>query len=300
MKRSRRGTAAALLVAGSLAAVAGGCGDTDLAGSSATVDDEETLQAFVEEEGLSGLAGPYDGERIAVENDGGTRDDIDPLMFWRVVDEKTWEHTMVVDTELGTAESESRVEIVGTLHVLDESMVEYVKPMHHSGVRYAEFVRDPSATGQNGSGQGGDGGAGTQARRGPWVLTAVSGFRAQSDALTMTIDWVRYQGATVDVTVNDPLALLSVPDEIMALSPGEQVTVTVAGPPQGSLVFLHAPRTRVPLQCRPDYTFAGAWTVNRRGRHNVWIEAIARASIFDSEYPDDTLVWGTPYRVLAE
>jgi hypothetical protein len=303
MKKSRRGTAAALLFAGSVVAAltAGGCGETDLAGSSAAVDDDqETLQKFVEEEGLSGLSGPYDGERVPVESDGAAREEIDPLTFWRVVDQKIWEHTVVIDPEAGTAESESRVEVIGTLHILDEGMVEYVKPMHHTGVRYAEFLRDPLGTGQNGNGQGGGDDSATQARRGPWVLTAVSGLRAQSDALTMAIDWVRYQGAAVDVTVTDPLDMFAVPDGIMAFSLGEQVTVTVSGPPQDALVFLHAAWVRLPLQCQPDYTFAGTWTVNRRGRHNAWVQALAHASIFDSEYPDDSLVWGTPYRVLFE
>ncbi len=208
-----------------------------------------------------------------------------------------------MDPDGQTAESTSRVQVFGTLHILDENMVEYVKPMHHSGVRYAEFERIEAWSPQSENGQSESQGAGTQdqARRGPWVLTAISGFRAQSDTLTMSIDWVRFQGASVDVTVTDPLELLAVPDEIMAFGIGDQVTVTVAGPPEGSVLFLHAPPfRRVPLQYQADGTFAGAWTVERRGRHSAWIEAIAHDSIFDSEYPDDTLIWGTPFRVAVE
>jgi hypothetical protein len=40
--------------------------------------------------------------------------------------------------------------------------------------------------------------------------------------------------------------------------------------------------------------------VERRGRHSAWVEAIAHDSIFDSEYPDDTLIWGTPFQVAVE
>jgi len=281
----------------------GGCGDMDPASSPSEVDDETAVREFMETDSYSIVAGPYDGERLSVEGLPLTRDEIDPLSFWRVVEQKIWEHEVVVNPDGQTAESTSRVQVFGTLHILDENMVEYVKPMHHSGVRYAEFERIEAWSPQSGKGQAGAEGSGTQdqARRGPWVLTAISGFRAQSDTLTMSIDWVRFQSASVDMTVTDPLELIAVPDEIMAFGIGEQVTVTVDGPPEGSVLFLHAPPfRRVPLQYQADGTFAGAWTVERRGRHSAWIEAIAHDSIFDSEYPDDTLIWGTPFRVTVE
>lgn len=304
MKKSRRGPVAMtwLAAAVAVALAAGGCGDMDLASTPSEVDDEATLREFMEEDSYSGVAGPYDGEQLDVEGLPLTRDEIDPLTFWRVVDQKIWEHEAVVNPEEGTAECTSRVEIFGTLHILDESGVEYVKPMHHSGVRYAEFERDDTWDQQNGNGQAGAEGSGSQARarRGRWVLTAISGFVAQSDTLTMAIDWIRFQGSSVDVTITDPLELLAVPDEIMAFGIGEQVTVTVAGPPEGSILFLHAPFRRVPLQYTIDGTFAATWMVQHRGRHGVWIEAIAHDSIFDSVYPDDTLIWGTPYVVVEE
>ena len=48
-----------------------------------------------------------------------------------------------------------------------------------------------------------------------------------------------------------------------------------------------------------DGTFAGTWTVSRPGRHTAWVEAMAHGTLFDSEHPDDTLVWGMPYLVGA-
>lgn len=306
MRKMRRGPAATawLAAAVAVALAAGGCGEMDLASSPSAVDDEAVLREFMETDDYSALGGPYDGEQIDVGSIPLTRDEINPLSFWREVEQKIWEHERIVNPEEGTAECTSRVQLFGTLNILDENMVEYAKPMHHSGVRYAEFERDDTWSPQNangsGNGQADGDGAGTQARRGRWVLTAISGFRAQSDTLTMSIDWVRFQGSLVDATISDPLELLAVPDGIMAFGLGEEVTVTVAGPPEGSILFLHAPFRRVPLQYQSDGTFTAAWTVQHRGRHGVWIEAIAHDSIFDSEYPDDTLVWGTPYRVLAE
>jgi hypothetical protein len=46
--------------------------------------------------------------------------------------------------------------------------------------------------------------------------------------------------------------------------------------------------------------FVGTWTVRHPGVHCAGVQALAHDSIFDSEYPDDSLIWAMPYEVAPE
>jgi len=172
------------------------------------------------------------GIREIDHGDGGSRDAIDPLTFWRQITDRDCYRGILFDPATGTAEVTVHRDVWGDLHIVDENMVEYVKPFQHEGIRYANFVRDPDweppggngGQGQGGQGQGDQGSNGGQGqgqinghrhRRGPWVLTELSGFLSHSDTLTISIDWIRVETATVDVTISDPLELKAVPDEIL-------------------------------------------------------------------------------------
>jgi hypothetical protein len=302
--RRTAGVCLAALLSASLFLLAG-CGDTVTVADPSAVDDEEVLRGYLEDDGLFDDMGPYEVGQMALGGSDG-RDEIDPLTFWRVVTGHDCYREIVHDPGEDTAEVTVHREIWGDLHIIDESMVEYVKPFHHAGIRHATFVRDPDwDPPSNGShGHGAIGGQGettrNQYRCGPWILTEISGFLAESDTLTIGIDWIRVQSATVDVTITDPLALMTVPDEIMVFEVGEEVTVTVSGPPEDSILFLHTRRWKSPFQYDGAGAFTGTWTVTRRGRHCAWVEAMARGTLFDSEHPEDTLIWGMPYAVHDE
>ncbi len=308
--------AAAMLAFGLIAFT--GCGDTISMSDPAELDDEATLNEFVDEGGLFDDLGPYEDSAEA----SGDRSEIDPLDFWRVITDRQREVEILIDQTAGTAEMTVYRDVWGELHIVDEDMVEYIKDFHHEGVRYANFVRDaewapprggnPSNGGDQANGgdstnggsssNGGNDREGEQHhyRHGPWELTEVSGFLAHSDTVTVSIDWMRIQGDSVDVTVNDPLELMAVPDEIMHFAEGEEITVTVSGPVEGSLLYLHTRRVKTVLQPTGGSEFSATYTAGRTGRYNLWVQAIARETIFDSEYPDDTLVWGVPYVVAIE
>jgi hypothetical protein len=301
---SKRTTLSAMagLLAASLFVLAG-CGDSITMDEPTAVDDEEILRGFLEDDGIFDDMGPYEAGRTTVGGVGG-REAIDPLTYWRVVTDHECHREVVHDPEEGTAEVTVHRQVWGNLHIIDEQMTEYVKPFHHTGIRYATFVRDPAWETSNGEGHGHGGqgqGTGDQHhfRRGPWILTELSGFRAESDALTVSIDWVRIQSATVDVTITDPLDLMAVPDEILSFEPGEEVTVTVSGPAPDAILFLHRRHWKSPFQYDGE-AFVGVWTVTRPGRHCAWVEAMAHGTLFDSEHPEDTLVWGMPYVVTDE
>ncbi len=275
-----------------------GCGDSVTMSDPAAVDVELMLREFLEEDGLFDDLGPYEAGSMSSEP-SDSRDAIDPLTYWRRITDRDCSRDIHWDPEEGTAEVTVHREVWGILTVIDEDMVEYEKPFHHEGIRYANFIRDEEWQPPNGPPDDQGNGSGHRYRRGPWVLTELSGFVARSDTLTVSIDWIRIQSATVDVTVTDPLDLLTVPDDIMAFDLGEEVTVTVAGPPADAILFLHTRHWKSPLQFDGG-TFTGSWTVNRAGRHNAWIEAMAHDTIHDSEYPDDVLIWGMPYVVAEE
>jgi hypothetical protein len=286
-------TAAILLLT---AFLTGGCGDSISMSDPSAIDDEETLREFLDEDGIFDDMGPYEAGEVSVGQPAG-REMIDPLTFWRQITDRDCYREILWDPEEGTAEVTVHRDVWGVLHILGEDMVEYEKPFHHEGIRFANFARDPDWSPANDT--PGEPGNGEQrrCRRGPWILTEVSGFVAHSDTVTISIDWVRLQSASVDVTIADALNLMTVPDEIMHFVVGEEVTVTVSGPPEDSLLFLHKRLWKSPFQYQGDGTFVGTWTVGRPGRHGVWIEAMAHGTLFDSEYPEDVLIWGLPYMV---
>ncbi len=287
-KRLVLGALAALVTAGALAL--GGCGDAIMSGPS-EVSDEQTLRDLMDEDEFFALGGPYGGEPIDLDYPE-SREGINPLNFWREITDRHINRDIWVDLEEGVAEVEIHGEVWGTFNIVDWEMVQYEKPLHHTGERYAVFELDEQW--KPGEGQG------EHHRRGPWHLSAISGWVSQSDTTTMAIDWVRVQSASVDTTITDPLALMDVPDDIMTFAMGEEVTVTVSGPPDDALLFLHTPLHRSAFQHQGDGTFQGTWTVSCPGPHSAWVEALAHDSLFDSEYPEDVLIWGMPYETAEE
>jgi len=283
------------------ASLLSGCGETLTASDPSSVADEDMLREFVDEDGIFDDMGPYEAGTVAA---GGTgeRDVIDPLTFWRHVTEWDRQVDVSFDPQTGIANVTVQRDVWGVLHILDEGMVEYEKGFHHSGLRYATFVKDEDWEPP----QGGDGGEGAQGdgphrfRHGPWELTEISGFVGESDTLTVAIEQIHVQSLTVDLTIDDPLDLMAVPDEVPTFQLGEDVTVTVYGAPEGAFMFLHTRHWKSPFQHQGGGTYEGTWTVERPGRHCAWIEAMAHDTIYDSDYPEDTLVWGMPYVVEGE
>jgi hypothetical protein len=269
-----------------------GCGDSVTMSSPAGTDDEETIRQMTEDDGFFELPA-YDSEEIAIPGgESRERGEIDPLTFWREVTDVVREREVVIDYEAGTADVTVTRDVWGNLVIVDWDMVQYEKPMHHSGVRYAQYERDPDwAPQQGGQQQGG--------HHRPWILTAVSGVLSQSDTLTVSISSIHIQSASVDTVITDPLALMPVPEGIMTFDVGEEVTVTVTASPPDALLFLNTPRFRTAFTPDGQGTYTGTWTVQSSGHHVACVQAIARDSIFDSEYPDDALIWGMPYDVVA-
>jgi hypothetical protein len=307
MRRRLSGTTAAALLLFLLGLMLAGCGDGITAPVPAGADEEEELRAFIEDHGFFNETGIYGAEAMS-SGGSATREEIDPLTFWREVTDRLVIREVEIDHELGIAEVTVSKEIWGTLNILDEDMSVFEKPMHHEGVRYAVFQRSDDVHPGNGNGQGSQGGEGQDTgngqghrhRRGRWTLTAISGLVANSvETLTMDFEWIRVQSASVDVTITDPSLLMEVPEEIMHFEVGEEVTVTVSGPPEDAILFLHTRRHRSPFHYEGG-VFVGTWTTTHRGAHCAGVQALAHDSIFDSDYPDDSLIWAMPYEVGDE
>ena len=279
--------------------VLAGCGDAITMTDVSELSDEEALREFIEDHGFFDETEIYGAEPM-VSGGSDSREAIDPLTFWREVTERHVVRDLYIDHAEGIAEVTIYKEIWGTLNIIDENMVEYEKPMHHEGTRYVVFQRNDNMTPENDGGHCGETGNTYRHRRGRWTLTDISGLVANSvETLTMDIEWIHVQSATVDVTITDPSALMAVPDEIMHFETGEEVTVTVSGPPEDAILFLHTRGHRSPFQYDGD-VFVGTWTVTHNGVHCAGVQALAHDSIYDSEYPDDSLIWAMPYEVGDE
>lgn len=297
VRRSAVRTIPALVLAGACAVMFSGCGDSLTMSEPPDLTEEETLNEFIDSDEIFDDVGIYDSGQIEI--GGSDREAIEPLIFWREVTDRTCVREMVVDAELGTADAAIEREVWGSLHIVSKDSMEYEKPFHHSGVRYASFIRDEDWEAPNGPPDDAGNGSRRRHRHGPWELVGLSGFVAASDTCTVSIDWMRVQGADVDTTITDPLALIPVPGGIPTFDVGDEITVSVAGPSEDDVVVLHTRHLRARLVFDGS-AFTGSWTVLHPGPHTVWVEAIAHGTLYDSEHPDDTLVWGLPYDVAGE
>jgi len=134
-----------------------------------------------------------------------------------------------------------------------------------------------------------------------WHLVAVSNREIASPEHTTKILSVRLQTAGgVDVTVDDPLALMRIPGEIPKFPAGEPVQVTVTTADPTDALFLLAGWGRTRLHKNPDGSWGGSFRAPfdvRRFR--LGINALDHGTLFDDAAPYDSDFWGLLARTVV-
>ncbi|HWN82488.1 MAG TPA: hypothetical protein VNM87_10360 [Candidatus Udaeobacter sp.] len=137
-------------------------------------------------------------------------------------------------------------------------------------------------------------------RRRGWRLAELSGTEVVSDPTTKDIVSVEIVSRSVNRTITDPLALVSV-RELPTFQAGEAVTLRVRTTDPTDFVFLHSGLFKDEFHPVGDGLYEGTWTVGeRRGVRRVAVDVIDKETLFDDEAPYDSVAWVLHYRVAGE
>jgi hypothetical protein len=134
-----------------------------------------------------------------------------------------------------------------------------------------------------------------------WRLVALSGVLIESPATTRRIESVRIQAAGVDETITNVTELQRVQD-VLALPPNTEATVTVTTGDASDQVFLHLRRCRmrIPLVANGDGTFSGRFLTGGEFRpHHLVVDVLSEGTLYDDVAPYDNIAWGIPWRAAV-
>jgi hypothetical protein len=235
---------------------------------------------------------------------------IDPLRFWRVITsvERRFEFAFADSDSTGrptTAIVTVHKSLVGRFNILtgvpgsdstapDSSVSVIRKPLADQWVRRILLRRGPS----------------TDSTQSVWRVVATSGVRVTSRDATTRIASLRFQTASVDTTLTDPVRFFHL-RRILRLEPGTQVTLTVTTLRNDDVVVMCRFGHRFRFHNNGDDTYTGVWQVpdlraengprpgpGRPPIFHFGVNALSHGTLFDDKAPYDSQAWLLPV-VLA-
>ena len=146
--------------------------------------------------------------------------------------------------------------------------------------------------------------------RSVWRVVATSGVKVTSRSATTQIASLRFQTASLDTTITDPLDFFRL-RSILELVPGSPVTLTVTTLRNDDVVVLSRVGHRFRFHNNGDDTYTGVWLVpdlrmgsgprpgpGRPPIFHFGVNALSNGTLFDDQAPYDSQAWLLPV-VLA-
>jgi hypothetical protein len=278
--------------------IAAGCGD-DSTSPGAGAEDQLDQQAIGQL--MTGATDYFDGgqalsdDRVMVENTTGKLTPqgapIESFYFIREITGRDVHREILIDREgerpIATVSSE--IDLTGVFHLFyDDPENVYLpgvldKPLAAVARHGARFVRRLDAERHRG-----------------WRLVAVSGSEILSEPTTKDIVSLEIISNSVNLTIDDPLVLVRLPD-LPTFQPGEEVTLRVTTTDADDYVFLHTGFLKSEFRPLGNGVFEGTWRVGeRQGRRHVGVDVIDADTLFDDQAPYDSAMWVLHYRVAGE
>jgi len=195
--------------------------------------------------------------------------------------------------EIPTADVAIHADATGLLHLLvsdGDSLHRIAKDFSDNGVRSLLFEK--SRVSANADDR--------WFHRG-WKLVAMSGVAIESPGTTRAIHSVRLQAGDVDRTFQNVTDLVRIGD-ITVLEPATLVTVTVDTDDATDHVFLHRRhmRSRIEFMNNGDGTFTATFETDaHQGPRHFAVDVLSDGTLYDDQAPYDNVVWGIPYRLIA-
>jgi hypothetical protein len=174
------------------------------------------------------------------------------------------------------------------------------KPLRDVGrlrARFVHWLQPPPASGD-------DDWSSIEGDRGDWSrwhLVAVSNREIASPEHVTQILSIRLQtDSGVDVTVDDPLALMRIPGGIPKFPAGQRILVTVKTADPTDAVFLLAGWGRQRLHKNPDGSWGGSFQAPYDlRRFRLGVNALDHGTLFDDAAPYDSDFWGLLARTVV-
>ena len=234
----------------------------------------------------------------------GTLTAINPLHFWRVIDdvERSFEFAFADSDAAGRPTTaivtvhkvlRGRFDILTGVPGSDGTPIDSAtrvvrKPLADHWVRRILLRRVPVSG----------------STRGEWRVVATSGVKVTSRAATTRITSLRLQTASLDTTLADPLELFRLRG-ILKLEPGSPVTLTVTTLRNDDVVVLSRFGNRFRFHNNGDDTYTGVWTLpdfrletaalSMRARiFHFGVNALSNGTLFDDTAAYDSQAWILP------
>lgn len=134
-------------------------------------------------------------------------------------------------------------------------------------------------------------------RRMRWRVAATSGVKVTSQDATTKIQSLRVQTASLDTTIDDPLAFWRL-RRMVNVNAMEKVALTVTTGKPDDNVFLMSTMGRFRFHNNGDGTYSGTWRAPWfAGIRHVGVNALSHGTLFDDSAPYDSQAWILPYVV---
>jgi hypothetical protein len=130
-----------------------------------------------------------------------------------------------------------------------------------------------------------------------WRVVGTSGVQITAEAAVTRIASVRVQGAALDTTILDPLAIFRL-RRVLSFEAEDSVVVTVTTERNDDVVVLQLRDRHVPFHNNGDNTYSiKLRTGMLRGVHHLGIDALAHGTLFDDAAAYDSQAWILPFVV---
>lgn len=136
-----------------------------------------------------------------------------------------------------------------------------------------------------------------------WIIKEITGITMDTQGNNLKIDSVRVECGSIDTLITSVSDLFPV-DNIALFPANTLATITVYGPSENEIVFIHShqkdtkDQKRRPFQYIGNNTFKGSWyTPEETGRYHVIFDIITHDSIFTDDVAYTSKAWGLPYDI---
>ncbi len=262
-----------------IAVLSFGCGN-DTSDNDEYASDDDAISALIENTSYADYSSSYTDDSFGSGNVGG---DIDPLCWWRKPI-RPFDKKKEITYDGNTATVVVTKYHKGYLFIRTSNDT-ISKDLNDVGVRTIYLEKSSTETAYRG-----------------WMIKKITGVALDSPGNTLSIKSVRLQWADKDTTITSASELFDVAN-IMNLPPNIEIKITITGPAESDIVYVHTCKKNPKQGSRAPFTynsetkvFEGTWyTPDDTGRYHVFFDVMTHETLYTDDSPYTSKGWAFPY-----
>ncbi|MBN1233958.1 MAG: hypothetical protein JXA60_11435 [Candidatus Coatesbacteria bacterium] len=256
--------------------------DNDTDDSEEYATDQSAIAALIKNTSYLDFSDSYSEDKYEQDTVGG---DIDPLAWWRTA-QRPFDKDIYIKQRADICTVDVTTYLKGYFNI--QTLTEIIqKDLNDTGHRIIVLERTGDIS---------------DPYRG-WTIKEITGIAMDTQENTLKIDSVRVECGSIDTLITSVSDLFQV--ENIALFPANTLaTITVYGPGENEIVFIHSHKkdtkyqSRRPFQYMGNNTFKGDWyTPEEPERYHVFFDVITHDSMFTDDEAYSSKAWGLPYDI---